>query len=357
MKNKKMLSKLILITLVSCLSFCFSMNAWCAKPWENKIQLTSDGLYVAKIKNQNLWLVMERVDNNNIDSWKRYATVQKDLRVTTFASKFEKKFNDVGSQHFYKVLHEVPRDKNEVWVAYITSDLNAKSTDISYCYNADVLEEYYKAIYSAKQQTAFKPTKFNEHLKMFFTVTSSPNALVTSHMGISASAEGSISGRPKGISVDLHSFAAKVMLIRNPDRKYMINAPAFAMEKIMVDSLPKDAVFVGTREMKKTIEDRQSTSLDDFKHSIADINMQSMINEANMACQILNQSLDKDVNKLLQYAQNYSLVERSKDGTFVISESKKASIKERMIQNEFNYFKNPYAYYDDSHTATSQKFP
>jgi hypothetical protein len=44
----------------------------------------------------------------------------------------------------------------------------------------------------------------------------------------------------------LHALAAKVMLIRNPARLYMVNAPTAEMERIIATFVPQ--TFVGTKE-------------------------------------------------------------------------------------------------------------
>jgi hypothetical protein len=101
---------------------------------------------------------------------------------------------------------------------------------------------------------------------MFVTITSSPEALITSHMGIASSLEG-VGNRSKGTSIDLHSFAARVMLIRKPDRKYMVTAPVDAMEMIFAKALP-GSFHAGTLEMQQKMKKRQSVTLEEFTEII-----------------------------------------------------------------------------------------
>ena len=128
-----------------------------------------------------------------------------------------------GSCHFLRVLKE-SSGTNSTWIAYITSDPNPHPEQ---CVNFDAI-------------------------KMFVTVTSNTGALITSHMGIAASVNGVENG-PRGLSVDLHSFAAKVMLMMNPNCKYMVNAPVAAMAQILIKALPEGSVFVGTRDLKDSV--------------------------------------------------------------------------------------------------------
>ena len=48
------------------------------------------------------------------------------------------------------------------------------------------------------------------------------------------------------------------MLRRNPSRRYMVNAPIYAMEEILKKSLPAGSVFIGTREFPQEPEKKPS---------------------------------------------------------------------------------------------------
>jgi hypothetical protein len=199
-----------------------------------KIIEINPNLYTAKIPNENLTLVMERVTSDNYLKWQIYADWQSNPKDTRYLEKNYGINIQQGTEWFEKVLKESSYTNNEIWVAYITTSPSPTAIpDSMYIYRG-----------------FGNSTDFAEGIQMFLTVTSSPNAKITSHMGIAASAEAVASGRrPRGISLDLHSFAAKVMVTRNPELRYMINAPATAMEKIMLKGLPAGAVNVGTKEM------------------------------------------------------------------------------------------------------------
>lgn len=216
------------------------------------IQQTEDGLYVAQISSKNLFLVMERIDSSNVELWQKYAEVQSDDRISTSASVLDKSLvkhkgsTSGGSCHFKKVLQTIDYKENEVWVAYVSR--NPKPQKIP-----SEMSSY----------SSLVCPDFAKDIEMFVTVTTSPRALLTSHMGITFSFEHA-KDRTKGVSLDLHSFAAKVMLQRNPMRRFMINAPVFAMEKIMVQALPR-AVYVGTHEMLSESKERLSRSYQEFR--------------------------------------------------------------------------------------------
>jgi hypothetical protein len=231
-------------------------------PLFNDLQKIDNDFYRGKIPEKDLWMVMERVNETNIRSWQTYSTVQSNSRcidyVSSLCDKDGKRFLQKGSLgdgsiHFHKVLQNIAYNTNEVWVAYITKAKSPeKIPDSMIFYNAGNIET--------------RDYPFAKDIEMFVSVTSSPGALVTTHMGIGSSLEGVVR-RSKGTSVDLHSFAAKVMLLRNPQRKYMINAPVAAMEKILATALPS-GLHVGTREMQSKMEKRLSVTKEQF---IADI--------------------------------------------------------------------------------------
>ena len=209
------------------------------------IQKINSSFYVAQMKDHDLRLVMERVDDNNITFWKNYSSVEShgDYPNGTNMTKD-------GSDHFRRVLGEISRLESEIWVAYVTHNQNPEKHRGSGGSDGDI--------------------------EMFVTVTSTPEALITSHMGVSTSRASlkRSSKRPKGISIDLHSFAAKVMLMQNPKRRYMVNAPNDIMRSILAKALRTGDLFVGTKEdertmqiREKTIQNRASVTFEEFKNS------------------------------------------------------------------------------------------
>jgi hypothetical protein len=225
-----------------------------AEEYADQIVKINDQFYTGKIKGRNLWLVMEHVTDPFVHgAWKHYANIQSKNRVVQWALRFNRNFTSDGSRHFKMVLDEVSITSNEVWIAYVTTNPSPVPMQAAsfYGYNEDHLD-----IKKAPHTVA-------KDIVMFVTITSSPTAIITSHMGVSTSIEG-LQNRQPQISMDLHSFAAKVMRIRNPHRILMVNAPVIGMEKIIASSVSEDAFFAGTREMRATLEQRQRASLEDF---------------------------------------------------------------------------------------------
>ena len=214
------------------------------------IKKINENLYSGKIPNTNLTVVMERIDKDNYKQWYKYIQIQSNPRVIEYVSNFNQLAGTTGdgTLHFKLVLEEVNYTNNELWIAYITKSKLIESIPDMYFYSAGNMDE----------------EPFTNNIEMIMTVVSNPNALITSHMGIAMTAETVKFGRTKGTSVDLHSFAAKVMLMRNPNRKYMVNTPANVMRNIIINSLPLSATYVGTREMLQTLRERQNISFDEF---------------------------------------------------------------------------------------------
>jgi hypothetical protein len=207
--------------------------------WEDQLNQHDEGLYSAKIPSKPLLLVMERITDQNRPLWRHYALKQNEqLSYMAIKDRFPK-FTDDGSGHFLEVFDQVDHQKNEVWVAYITTDNQARH----------VSEEDPKGYRSSLS----KAESFFGNIVMYVTVVSSPEALITSHMGVSSSHEG-LEKNIRGISIDLHSFGAKVMLLRNPARKYMVNAPATVMETILAKAMPAGSFFAGNKELVPILE-------------------------------------------------------------------------------------------------------
>lgn len=319
--------------------------------WSKGIHKVSENLYVGQIKDRDLRVVMERVDEVNIRQWQQYISVQSNPRVVSLASCSLPRGGTTGdgSLHFQRVLADVNYLKNEIWVAYVTRA--AQPTAIP-----DEMKYY--SIFDIDSSLSGGGNTFARDIQMSVTVTSSPDALITSHMGIARSFEGSLSSE-KGISMDLHSFAAKVMLLRNPDRKYMINAPVFAMEEIVLKALPQD-VFVGTREMQKILEERlNSGTIDDFMAShpsviekIKDEEKEGAKEELENVKRWLSEVAKMEGNKddierteariLKKIQESNPFLEINSAGEVIVSKSKREQFLKEAIKREFKSFKTPY---------------
>lgn len=360
-----MIKKLSLFLVI----FCF----WLSPVWASAeivldsgehlyphIQKVDNGLYFAKMKGQHLYLAMERVTKDNIRQWRQYAAVQSNPRVVGWASTLvdsdgsrrQGGSTGDGAAHFGLVLDHSGLTSDEVWVAYVTSDKDPKHIPDR------------MTVYSAEDVYP-KPHGFASHIKMYVTVTSSPQALITSHMGIAASAEGVKGNRPKGISVPLHSFAAQVMKRRNPDRRYMVNAPVPAMTSILLEKMPPHSVFVGTREMRKEMKRNLHISFEEFlqqnpnlRREISEKIQAKAKKELNRENSYLQELLSEEarLTEVKEIAAKSHLLEMNPDGFLIISKKKmQDSIKER-VEQEFEELKNPWFLPSKEQTRDSKAF-
>ncbi len=312
----------------------------------------TDDLYVAQMPDHDLRLVMERVNDRNVGRWRSYAGIQSHEEVIRhFNGHVDKNQQQLslqeGSGHFCSVLRRVSCSENEIWIAYVSEEKNPEG----------IPTDFY---YSVRNATHPTTGSFPSSIKMFVTVTSNPNALLTSHMGIAASVEGALGQRPRGISVDLHSFGAKVMRMRNPDRRFMINAPAFAMEKILIDKLPAGSLFIGTREMRQVLQERASMDFNAFLASEEGLSNQADVHE------FINSDIENELNRqrelqkyvahcvkegkthkeaeaLFLHTKKLEFVDIV-DGKLVRSEARIKNGIEDSLLIDFKSFKNRYAY-------------
>ena len=212
-----------------------SVHPSIASSIEGHFEEVTKNFYVGHMPQKDLRLVMERLTEENIRGWKHYAREQDHSRCYHNE-------RSTGCGHFVEITFADCYRKCEVWVAYVTAELDpAPNNDRFYGY-----ETRYRTAYD--DRTVYPPTGGNM-IKMFVAVLSSPNAKITSHQGISITEE-NLYAKPSidGLSIPLHSFAAKVMLYRNPERRYMINPPVASMECIIAEKL-RNGVFLGTKEM------------------------------------------------------------------------------------------------------------
>lgn len=236
------------------ISICFtSFSGFSGKPGGlyPEIQQIDDHLYVGKSP-RGFWLLMEQVTPENVAHWRRYSDLQNDPRVVALASARLKSGSlEEGAGHFNAVLRETSYLANEIWIAFASKAAQPTAIPDLSSYDGSYVQR--------------RDHPWAKDVLMTMTVTSNPQALLTSHLGIAASAESTLSGdRPKGISLDLHAFAARVMLKRNPHRRYMVNAPAFAMERLILNALP-NATFVGTHQMREMLDERHRCTFEYFK--------------------------------------------------------------------------------------------
>jgi hypothetical protein len=194
------------------------------------IEKKNDGLYVGEIAGK-FYVALERINEDNLNTWLKYSRNQH-----RYISKKIKKGEQLmylpnanGAKSFKQVLECYKKNSikhtNELWIAYASRkevtgkaflQVNSKKTDI----------------------------------EMYMTVITSPNAFITSHMGISRTwemaedLEKNPQKKHKYQSLYLHAFAARVMRQIDSKKIYMMTAPNELMYKILLKKLPLDSIFL-----------------------------------------------------------------------------------------------------------------
>ena len=205
--------------------------------WPSKVVKLDENHYIGK-EDEGMFFVMERVRPENVDAWIKYGETSLSLDYNNGGlSAF------IGSlKTMYKGTDEITKQNQDLyseaenWICYATS-LNPKEKLI------DIT-----TIFPEGQDIGLREK--TDFIKMTMIVISTPEALLTGHMGISKNPDTfyekkSSLGARKYLSLSLHSFGAKVMLLRNPNRFYMTSAPMSEMLKIIGNNMPPYSVFMG----------------------------------------------------------------------------------------------------------------
>jgi hypothetical protein len=100
--------KVIMVTLIIGLLFTQNfVQAMESSPTHNKNitaqssfpsikEVYKDNFYVGKMKDRDLWMVMERIDKQNIELWQKYAAVQSNPRAVDWGAGLMPSFTGDG---------------------------------------------------------------------------------------------------------------------------------------------------------------------------------------------------------------------------------------------------------------------
>ena len=180
--------------------------------------MENENLYVVQI-DQQLYLGMERVYPNTrrLLEWSDYANRQlamgKDLKINTDGfDHFVQAVNGYISQSIFP--------SNELWILFASNQPIVGMIDLPQIYQS---------------------------IEMFCSVITSPNARLTSHLGISRSCESLQKApirRPFPMSIYLHALGAKIMRMRDPKKVALITVPVKLMLGILGKFVPQEGIFV-----------------------------------------------------------------------------------------------------------------
>ncbi len=191
-------------------------------------------------QSDNLYLNMVKVTALNVEKWEALCYEQKRIQETLKKLKNlqspeeRQRVGEIYNQHsavinnievgitgFKSSLKYYDNEKTEVWVAY------------------------------ASYEPVTDPNEVDiDKIEMFTTITTSENSAFTTHMGITRSVATLLAEKEphKDLANQLHTFAAKAMLQRHPEKAYMVNVPMTAMREILSGAFEKkgmhDAVYI-----------------------------------------------------------------------------------------------------------------
>eukprot|EP01103_Thecamoeba_quadrilineata_P007482 TRINITY_DN17356_c0_g1_i1.p1 TRINITY_DN17356_c0_g1~~TRINITY_DN17356_c0_g1_i1.p1 ORF type:complete len:244 (-),score=48.61 TRINITY_DN17356_c0_g1_i1:27-758(-) len=170
---------------------------------------------------EGLRFLIERIENNNKQEWKDFATQAKQDNENLFSSlPFPKKED---SESYYKSTRDAINMFSdhlslgpcpEKWVVFVSCDTS----------NLDDVRK-----------------NRNDQILMSMTLTSCSDCSLVKHMGIFRNPRKR--NQHKDLAVLLHSFAAHSMLIENPLKKFMYSYPLNMMKKKIISALPPSTNF------------------------------------------------------------------------------------------------------------------
>jgi hypothetical protein len=191
------------------------------------IKKINDDLYVGK--KDDLYFVMEKLGDDNIDFWIKYIENQKGkvetrIKESNNLDKDEElKFENIldGIKPFEASLLNDFYKKNDIWIAYATIKPIAEKT-----FNIQLEQE--------------------GDIEMVFSVGADKETPFFSHMGIFRAFEfiDKNDKKHKNLSMYLHSFAAQVINLVYKNKEYMITKPMKIMQNIMEENLHEDALCI-----------------------------------------------------------------------------------------------------------------
>lgn len=231
-----------------------------------------DGLWGVQVRD-GLYGVLEKVTNDNYDDWIAYFKVQSNPRVSGIASsykggKVQKGTLSDGAGYGLQVIENVNFKNNVVYVAYLTTNFTptpVMDTMKNDRYSADDVHYVHRGVWQTEKEDIqywldtrdteeghhYHSHKIARDIKMYVTITTSNDARITSHMGIAATAESVLTGRPKNVSALLHGFAAHCMLTLYTNKCYMVTVPVPMMTSILAKALQSNLHY-GTTNEKET---------------------------------------------------------------------------------------------------------
>jgi hypothetical protein len=195
---------------------------------------------------EDLYFIAEVVNSSNQNSWVEYANTQLN------ALEEEKAKFCNGDSKYSEELLDGMSDGLTNFHASLSKYFNTDPGSVSYVVFA----------LSSKDSS---PEDFYSRIEMAYCITATVNGPFSTHMGISRSFTYSKASEEmplqyplhKRIAILLHAFGAYFTSLQHPNVSKMITSPLPTMGNFIIDSLPKESVWLGDIEWIKKYNDKE----------------------------------------------------------------------------------------------------
>lgn len=261
-------------------------------PFVPEVREVSGGFHFASMGG-NHYLVMEKlITEADIEKWRKYgieeAAIEKQpfykipLGIKRLPDTYDR--NDPSSVEAYRRATKI-RDAYDKLISKWTTVSKDKEGVRAFNATLTLAKDLHTkgdpcdlwivySLSSAQEPTqSYQP---DSHIEMAFTVTTSPEAPFTTHMGIHRSMNYLIRHGEADIpypqhsptypvhpnlSITLHAFAAKVMLTVDPRKIYMINVPIDSMLFILLRAFSFQDVWVGDNVFARKVNSQELANM------------------------------------------------------------------------------------------------
>lgn len=214
-------------------------------------------------KDDNLFLVMEKIDKNNIIKWENFAKAAL-LSVPQWQKKliFVKGVEDTVDDLMQQLIKPLDHPLNKM-LKELTKDMADPIKELKKKYAmlagiGDGSSNFIRALGNFKNNAADvwvayissvdpRVTDPKDAIEIAMTVSAKEGSPVSMHMGIFRNPDYMMSKQPQHakVSPELHAYAAKIAMQYYPALDYMVTTPLASMANIFKEILPKESYAEG----------------------------------------------------------------------------------------------------------------
>lgn len=284
-----------------------------APDFKKGVRKINENLYTCEYTlpdKEKIHFVMERTDtnvpNSRIRFWREYVKAENE------------NFSWYANMCF---RGEVPRGKGFLIQNPMTAPLNSGMYSFESSVNNHSLDNQLWIAYTSTKDIEKAEDITRDEIEMAVTVLTDKDSPMVTHMGIGRSYHyllGAAEALRKGkdgfklhsnLSMFLHSFAARVIRMTDPEKLYMITSPIPAMRHIMLKALPQHAYMGSTFHKARELRDSMPKSAE-YQSMMAAL--QKLDEEKKCSREQIN-SLDDDTLEAQQKEEELTKARNEKD--------------------------------------------